>query len=64
MSSWLSCLKDKMCIFFGWMAFVSWAVLFGCIYFLPYVGVYVVYICIPIGLLSTVFWWKLNRDLK
>ncbi|RRD90933.1 hypothetical protein [Conchiformibius steedae] len=52
----------KIASFFGWVAFWAWLILAACIYFLPYVGVKITYVCLPVGVLGTVIWWFLSPN--
>ena len=44
-----------------WIAFITWTILGSSIALLQYVGVYIIYIGVPIGLISSFLWiylWK------
>ena len=54
-------LRNKIRKVLGWVCFIAWGVLGGSIALLQYVGVYVVYVCVPVGLISAGLWlylWK------
>lgn len=57
-------MKSKIAEFFGWIAFLAWSIWGLCIALLPYVGVYISYVCIPTGLISTLIWWSLTSEDK
>lgn len=49
----------------GWITIISWGILIGCVTVLQYVGVYIIYVCLPVGVISAIFWlylWK-NRNI-
>lgn len=46
----------KLKSFFGWIALISGGILASAVLTLQYVGVYVVYICIPVCLVSFVLY--------
>lgn len=50
-------MRKKLASFFGWAAFWAFAILGGCIALLPYVGVYITYICLPVGVIGLFFWY-------
>lgn len=47
----------KIASFFGFIAFWSFFILGMCIWLLPYVGVKITYVCLPVGVISTLIWW-------
>lgn len=49
--------RNKLSAFFGGIALIASLVLFVCIAFLSYVGVWVIYIGVPTALISGFFWW-------
>ncbi len=54
----------KIASFFGWIAFWAWFILGAYICFLPYVGVKITYVCLPVGVIGTAIWWILSPDEK
>ncbi len=43
--------------FFGTIAWIAWGVLIFCIWLGQYIGVYILYVCIPTGIAATFLWW-------
>ncbi|MBF0752274.1 MULTISPECIES: hypothetical protein [unclassified Pasteurella] len=54
-------MRKKLASFFGMAAFWAFLILGGCIVFLPYVGVYITYVCLPVGIIGTFFWYLLSE---
>ncbi|MFZ7275207.1 hypothetical protein [Avibacterium avium] len=50
-------MRAKLASFFGKMAFLAFAILAACIAFLPYVGVKITYVCLPVGVVSGLLWY-------
>ncbi|CDF98846.1 MULTISPECIES: hypothetical protein [Avibacterium] len=50
-------MRAKLASFFGKMAFLAFAILAACIAFLPYVGVKITYVCLPVGVISGLLWY-------
>ena len=57
--------RGKLSAIFGWIALISSLIVIGCMVFLSYVGVWVIYIGVPIILISGFLWWLVmpkNKD--
>lgn len=54
-------MRKKLASFLGWAGFLALTILATCVAFLPYVGVYITYICLPIAVIS-LFLWSFLRD--
>ncbi|WP_165381764.1 hypothetical protein [Avibacterium paragallinarum] len=46
-------MRAKLASFFGKMAFLAFAILAA----LPYVGVKITYVCLPVGVISGLLWY-------
>lgn len=50
-------MRKKLASFFGWTAFWTLGTLAVCMVTLPYVGVYITYVCLLVGGASLLLWW-------
>lgn len=55
-------LRKSLTNFFGWLAFLFWAVMLICFFTLSYVGVKVQYFLVPSTIILTIIWYLLNPD--
>lgn len=56
-------LRLKLAKFFTIIACIAWAVLLFCIALGQYVGVYIFYVCLPIGVIGGLLaWWLYPKD--
>lgn len=58
-------IRGKLSAIFGWIALISSLIVIGCMVFLSYVGVWVIYIGVPTILISSFLWWLVmpkNKD--
>lgn len=57
--------RTKLSAIFGWIALIALIVVIGCVAFLSYVGVWVIYIGVPTIIISGFLWWFImpkNKD--
>lgn len=54
-------MRKKLAGFFGWAAFWALLILGLCVAFLPYVGVYITYVCLPVGVIGILFWYLFSE---
>ena len=55
-------IRSALTKFFGWMAFISIALIILCVSMLSYVGVKIQDILVPLTLISTILWWLIHLD--
>lgn len=54
-------MRKTLANFFGWAAFWAFLILGLCIAFLPYVGVYITYVCLPVGVVGGFLWYLFSE---
>lgn len=55
-------IRSTLTKFFGWIAFISIALIILCVSMLSYVGVKIQDILVPLTLISTILWWLIHLD--
>lgn len=56
--------RSKLSAVFGWITLIATLIVIGCVVFLSYVGVWVIYIGVPTILISGFLWWLLLPKTK
>lgn len=55
-------IRNYLTNFFGWVAFLSWALWILCVFMFSYVGVQIQYILVPSAVIFTALWWFIHPD--
>lgn len=55
-------IRSALTKFFGWIAFISIALIILCVSMFSYVGVKIQYVLVPLALISTILWWLIHPD--
>jgi len=57
-------IRSVLTKFFGWIAFISIALIIFCVSMFSYVGVKIQYVLVPVAFISTTLWWLIHPDKK